>query len=70
MGVVSYVNSVNKYYLAFDRERYLLGAIALGLAMHINRLIRYFKAILSAFNHWIIGLFFAPSTPHYKDCCT
>jgi membrane-bound lytic murein transglycosylase MltF len=24
MGVVSYVNSVNKYYLAFDRERYLL----------------------------------------------
>jgi membrane-bound lytic murein transglycosylase MltF len=21
MGVVSYVNSVNKYYLAFDRER-------------------------------------------------
>lgn len=24
MGVVSYVNSVNKYYLAYDRERYLL----------------------------------------------
>ena len=24
MGVVSYVSSVNKYYLAFDRERYLL----------------------------------------------
>ncbi|MHC5350226.1 MltF family protein [Metapseudomonas furukawaii] len=24
MGVVSYVNAVNKYYLAFDRERYLL----------------------------------------------
>jgi membrane-bound lytic murein transglycosylase MltF len=24
MGVVSYVNSVNKYYLAFNRERYLL----------------------------------------------
>ncbi|NRH29178.1 transglycosylase SLT domain-containing protein [Pseudomonas sp. MS19] len=24
MGVVSYVNSVNKYYLAFSRERYLL----------------------------------------------
>ena len=24
MGVVTYVNSVNKYYLAFDRERYLL----------------------------------------------
>ncbi|MCU1716968.1 transglycosylase SLT domain-containing protein [Pseudomonas sp. 5P_3.1_Bac2] len=24
MAVVSYVNSVNKYYLAFDRERYLL----------------------------------------------
>ncbi|WXL27974.1 transglycosylase SLT domain-containing protein [Ectopseudomonas mendocina] len=24
MGVVSYVNSVNKYYIAYDRERYLL----------------------------------------------
>ncbi|WP_342245418.1 transglycosylase SLT domain-containing protein [Pseudomonas sp. OTU5201] len=24
MGVVNYVNSVNKYYLAYDRERYLL----------------------------------------------
>jgi membrane-bound lytic murein transglycosylase MltF len=24
MGVVSYVNAVNKYYLAYDRERYLL----------------------------------------------
>jgi membrane-bound lytic murein transglycosylase MltF len=24
MGVVSYVNSVNKYYLAYERERYLL----------------------------------------------
>ena len=24
MGVVSYVNSVNKYYLAYDRERYVL----------------------------------------------
>ncbi|MCW3147945.1 transglycosylase SLT domain-containing protein [Stutzerimonas stutzeri] len=28
MGVVSYVNSVNKYYLAFSRERYLLEAQA------------------------------------------
>ena len=26
MGVVGYVNSVNKYYLAFHRERYLLEA--------------------------------------------
>lgn len=24
MGVVSYVSAVNKYYLAYDRERYLL----------------------------------------------
>ena len=24
MGVVSYVNAVNKYYLAYDRERFLL----------------------------------------------
>jgi len=24
MGVVSYVNAVNKYYLAYTRERYLL----------------------------------------------
>ena len=26
MGVVAYVNSVNKYYLAYQRERYLLEA--------------------------------------------
>src|SRR5690606_2362802 len=27
MGVVSYVNAVNKYYLAYNRERYLLESV-------------------------------------------
>ncbi|NQD94295.1 transglycosylase SLT domain-containing protein [Pseudomonas sp. CrR25] len=34
MGVVSYVNSVNKYYLAYDRERYLLEPQDATLSAH------------------------------------
>ncbi|MCF5398438.1 lytic transglycosylase F, partial [Pseudomonas syringae] len=32
MGGVSYVNSVNKYYLAFDRERESLEPVAAKIA--------------------------------------
>ncbi|TBU97664.1 MltF family protein [Phytopseudomonas dryadis] len=33
MGVVSYVNSVNKYYLAYDRERYSLEPVGRAVSM-------------------------------------